>query len=131
MGPRGSDCKQEFPRSDERRATRPYRYAYTIGIDVEYIGPQPVYRHDLETGRVLRHDFRARYVPSEAVFVPRTADGAEDDGWLLSYAYDMKADRSAVVILNGQDFEGAPQAVIELPVRVPLTFHGNWIADPS
>jgi carotenoid cleavage dioxygenase len=124
-----SDCKQEFPRYDERRTTQPYRYAYTIGIDVEHIGRQPLYRHDLETGGVLHHDFGPHQVPSEAVFVPRVADGAEDDGWLLSYVYDMQADRSAVVILNAQDFEGEPQAVVELPVRVPLTFHGNWIPD--
>lgn len=123
-----SDCKQEFPRCDERRTTKPYRYAYTVGIDVEHVGPQPLYRHDLETGRVLRHDL-ARHVPSEAVFVPRAADGAEDDGWLLSYVYDMEADRSSVVILNARDFDGEPQAIIELPVRVPLTFHGNWIPD--
>ena len=125
-----SDCKQEFPRCDERRSTQPYRYAYTIGIDVEHIRAQPLYRHDLQTGEVLRHDFGSRHVPSEAVFVPREADGPEDDGWLLSYVYDMDADRSSVVILNARDFAGEPQAVIDLPVRVPLTFHGNWIADP-
>ena len=124
-----SDCKQEFPRYDERRTTQPYRYAYTIGIDVEHIRAQPLYRHDLETGNVLRHDFGPHHVPSEAVFVPRAADGPEDDGWLLSYVYDTDRDRSSVVILNAQDFTGEPQAIIELPVRVPLTFHGNWIAD--
>lgn len=126
-----SDCKQEFPRCDERRTTQPYRYAYTIGIDVEHIGPQPLYRHDLETGSVLRHDFGPHDVPSEAVFVPRAANAAEDDGWLFSYIYDIEADRSSVVILNARDFDGEPQAVIELPVRVPLTFHGNWIPDGS
>lgn len=124
-----SDAKQEFPRYDERRTAQPYRYAYTIGIDVERIGPQPLYRHDLETGRVLRHDLGPHQVPSEAVFVPRAANGAEEDGWLLSYAYDMETDRSSVVILNAQDFDGEPEAIIELPVRVPLTLHGNWIPD--
>lgn len=124
-----SDCKQEFPRCDERRMTQPYRYAYTIGIDVEDIGPQPLYRHDLETGLVLRHDLGPHRAPSEAVFVPCAPDGAEDDGWLLSYVHDMEADRSSVVILNARDFDGEAQAVIELPVRVPLTFHGNWIPD--
>jgi carotenoid cleavage dioxygenase len=124
-----SDCKQEFPRFDERRAMQPYRYAYTIGIDVEKIGPQPLYRHDLETGRVLHHEFGPHHVPSEAVFVPREPAGAEDDGWLFSYVYDMEADRSVVVILNAQDLGGDPQAVVELPVRVPLGFHGNWIPD--
>ena len=124
-----SDCKQEFPRFDERRAMQPYRYAYTIGIDVEQIGPQPLYRHDLETGRVLRHEFGPHHVPSEAVFVPREPAGAEDDGWLFSYVYDMETDRSAVVIVNAQNLGGDPQAVVELPVRVPLGFHGNWIPD--
>lgn len=124
-----SDYEQEFPRCDERRTALPYRYAYTIGIDVEHIGAQPLYRYDLETGSVLRHDFGAHHVPSEAVFVPRAADGAEDDGWLFSYVYDMQADKSAIVILNAQDLSGEPQAIVELPVRVPLGFHGNWIAD--
>jgi 8'-apo-carotenoid 13,14-cleaving dioxygenase len=124
-----SDCKQEFPRCDERRTTHSYRYAYTVGIDVEHMGPQPVYRHDLETGHVLTHDLGPHGVPSEAVFIPRSADAAEDDGWLVSYVYDMEADRSSVVILNGRDFDGEPEATIELPVRVPLTFHGNWIPD--
>jgi carotenoid cleavage dioxygenase len=124
-----SECKQEFPRYDERRTTQPYRYAYTIGIDVEHIRPQPLYRLDIETGKILRHDFGPHHVPSEAVFVPRTADGAEDDGWLLAYVYDTAADRSSVFILDARDLAGEPQAVIELPVRVPLTFHGNWIPD--
>lgn len=124
-----SDAKQEFPRCDERRTAQPYRYAYTIGIDVERIGSQPLYRHDLETGRVLRHDLGPHQVPSEAVFVPRAANGAEEDGWLLSYVYDMETDRSSVVILNARDFDGEPEAIIELPMRVPLTFHGNWIPD--
>jgi carotenoid cleavage dioxygenase len=124
-----SECTQEFPRFDERRTMQPYRYAYTVGLDVERIGPQPLYQHDLETGRVSRHDFGPRHVPSEALFVPREAEGAEDDGWLLSCVYDMDADKSQVVIVNGQDLGGDPQAVIELPVRVPLGFHGNWIPD--
>ena len=124
-----SDCKQEFPRYDERRTTQPYRYAYTVGIDVEHVGPQPLIRHDLETGRVIRHNLGHHGVPSEAVFVPRTANGAEEDGWLLSYIYDMEADRSSILILDARDFDGEPLAVIELPVRVPLTFHGNWIPD--
>lgn len=41
----------------------------------------------------------------------------------------METDRSAVVIVNAQDLGGEPQAVVELPVRVSLGFHGNWIPD--
>ncbi|MGB4342282.1 MAG: carotenoid oxygenase family protein, partial [Moraxellaceae bacterium] len=45
-----------------------------------------------------------------------------------SYVHDINCGSSKVVILDAQNIEGEPQAVIELPVRVPLGFHGNWIA---
>jgi carotenoid cleavage dioxygenase len=126
-----SDHKQEFPRCDERRTGRPYRYAYTVGLDVQQTSAQPLYRHDLQTGRVSQHDFGAHHTPSEAVFVPRPGSDAEDDGWLLAYSYDLGANRSSLVILNAQDIEGGAQARIDLPVRVPLGFHGNWVADAA
>jgi carotenoid cleavage dioxygenase len=61
------------------------------------------------------------------VFVPREGATDEDDGWVLSYVYDNATDRSDVVILDAQDFGGGPVATIELPVRVPFGFHGNWV----
>jgi carotenoid cleavage dioxygenase-like enzyme len=33
------------------------------------------------------------------------------------------------VILAAQDFLGDPVATVHLPARVPLGFHGSWIAD--
>jgi carotenoid cleavage dioxygenase len=124
-----SDDRQEFPRFDERRTGGQYRYAYTVGLDVQHTGAQPLYQCDLDTGRVSRHDFGPSHIPSETVFVPRTEGGAENDGWLLAYVSDLRAGTSTVVILNAQDIGGEPQAVIDLPVRVPVGFHGNWIAD--
>jgi carotenoid cleavage dioxygenase len=40
-------------------------------------------------------------------------------------------DRSAsdLVILAAQDFTGEPVARIHLPARIPLGFHGSWLAD--
>jgi carotenoid cleavage dioxygenase len=126
-----SEQRQEYPRFDERRSTRPYRYIYTVGFDLEQPSPEPLYRYDLHTGSVARHDFGATQVPSEAVFVPRSAQGEEDDGWLLCFVGDLAAERSALVILDARHPQGEPQAVIELPARVPLGFHGNWIADTA
>lgn len=126
-----SEQRQEFPRFDERRATQPYRYLYTVGFDLDPTAAEPLYRHDLRTGGVVRHQFGAAQVPSEAVFVPRSAQGAEDDGWLLAFVGDLAANRSALVILDAAHVEDEPQAVIELPARVPLGFHGNWIADQA
>jgi carotenoid cleavage dioxygenase-like enzyme len=39
------------------------------------------------------------------------------------------ADRTKPLCGEAQDFAGEPVARIHLPVRVPLGFHGSWIAD--
>lgn len=119
---------QEFPRFDERRTGTPYRYAYTVGVDLDRPRPNELLRHDLSTGETRRHAYGDGLLSGEAVFVPRRPDAAEDEGWLLSYVHHLDGGPSQVVILNADDLGGAPQAVIELPVRVPLGFHGNWIA---
>ena len=64
----------------------------------------------------------------EPVFVPRSADAAEDDGWILAYVYDKTTDKSDVVVIEAQDFASGPIATVHLPRRVPFGFHGNWSA---
>jgi len=124
-----SDRLQEFPRFDERRTGRAYRYGYTIGFGLDGRQAQPLYRYDLQTGKVLRHDFGSHHMPSETVFVPRTDTADEDQGWLMSFVYDLRENTSSLVILDAQELGGEPVAVVELPARVPLGFHANWIAD--
>lgn len=126
-----SEQRQEFPRIDERRTTQPHRFIYTVGVGEAEARPEPLYRHDLQTGSITRHDFGPTRVPSEAVFVARSEQSAEDEGWLLAFVGDLAADRSALVILDAAHVQDEPQAVIELPVRVPLGFHGNWISDTA
>jgi carotenoid cleavage dioxygenase len=65
----------------------------------------------------------------EPVFVPRSPDAGEDDGWILAYVYDRSTDRSDVVVIEAGDFAAAPVATVHLPRRVPFGFHGNWVAD--
>jgi len=124
-----SDRAQEFPRFNERFATQPYRYAYTVGTHFDATVPEPLIRHDLETGTSVVHDYGPDKLTAEAVFVPRADGGAEDDGWVVSYVYDLREGRSDFVILNAGDPAGEPEAIVHLPVRVPLGFHGNWIGD--
>ena len=67
----------------------------------------------------------------EPVFVPRSPDSAEDDGWVMAYLYDRSTNKSDVVILHAQEFEKDPVATLHLPARVPFGFHGNWIPDEA
>jgi carotenoid cleavage dioxygenase-like enzyme len=75
------------------------------------------------------HELGAGRSAQEPVFVPRHANAAEDEGWVLAYAHDADRDAADVIILDAQDFTAPPVATIHLPVRVPYGFHGNWVPD--
>jgi carotenoid cleavage dioxygenase-like enzyme len=124
------DRSLEFPRFNDARAGQAYRFGYTAGANDTLQSFGAVYKHDTVSGRNQTHDHGPGRYTLEPVFVARPDAKAEDDGWVLAYVYDQNRDASDVVILDAQDFEGPPVATVELPVRVPFGFHGNWIADP-
>ena len=119
----------EFPRLNDAFAAQPYRYGYTAANQGLFFGPAQ--KHDVTTGAVERHDFGPGRVGLEPVFIARQNARSEDDGWVMAYVYDANRDTSDVVILDAQGFCDEPVATIELPVRVPFGFHGNWLADAA
>ncbi|MEV0314478.1 carotenoid oxygenase family protein [Nonomuraea fuscirosea] len=137
------DRTQEFPRMDERRTGRDYRYGYTAATrDIhDVVGPgraemedlpdetfdNTLIKHDLRQGTQESRQFgRGAYV-GEPVFVG--SGEAEDDGYVMTYVNNPARGAADLVILAGQDFTGEPVATVHLPARVPLGFHGSWIAD--
>jgi carotenoid cleavage dioxygenase-like enzyme len=126
------DRATEFPRVDPRLVGRRHRFGYALetvdGIGVEHM---TLVKYDLDTGRTQSHDFGAGREPGEPVFVPRSADAAEDDGWIMTYVSDAARDTSDFVILAAQDFGAPPLATVALPQRVPFGFHGSWIPEPD
>ena len=121
----------EFPRVDERRVGRASRFGWAAmvplaGDDVDFAAAQLV-RYDHETGDALDIGFGPGRACGEAVFVPRTADAAEDDGWYLTFVYDRAEDRSELVVLDAAAPADEPVARVHLPARVPAGFHGNWV----
>ncbi|MBO6525407.1 carotenoid oxygenase family protein, partial [Erythrobacter sp.] len=119
---------QEFPRYDERLTGKPYRYAYTVTLDEGRDPPfHGVIAHDLETGERKVHDFGERCIPGEFVFVPRSPDADENDGWMMGYVLDVSRNHTDFVLLDARDVSADPVAVVPLPQLVPLGFHGNWI----
>jgi carotenoid cleavage dioxygenase len=124
------DTGQEFPRHDERRVGRPYRFGYTAGFgDAAIHGG--LRKHDLRDAKVQLHQEGPERSFLEPVFVPRSAESDEDDGWVMAYVYDARENRSDVVILHAQDFEAEPVATIQLPARVPFGFHGSFVPDEA
>ena len=120
-----SDRPQEFPRHDERLVGRKHRYGYTVGEGLQ--SPGGLFKHDLVAGTVDVHDVGGGRSSQEGVFVPKHADAAEDEGWVMAYVHDPERNAADVVIIDAQDFTAPPVATIHLPVRVPFGFHGNWI----
>ena len=115
---------------DERRTGQGYRYLYTVSAppdgDPQLTGATRLYKHDLETGGRTAHEFGDGRVPGEFVFVPRAADAAEDEGWLIGYVIDVAGDATEFTVLDARDFAAAPAATVRLPHRIPPGFHGNW-----
>jgi carotenoid cleavage dioxygenase len=124
------DRGQEFPRHDERRIGKPYRFGYTAGF-ADRVTLGGLLKHDLRDGRVECHQEGPARLFMEPVFVPRGPQADEDDGWVMAYVYDASSNKSDVVILHAQDFAGEPVATIHLPSRVPFGFHGNWVPDEA
>lgn len=118
---------QEFPRLNERLVGQPYRYAYAVEFSVDNQGGQCLLKHDLHERRTTEHRFGTHRKPGEFVFVPRPDATAEDAGWLVGYAYNLDIQRGEFHVIDAQDMTGPAQAIVELPARVPMGFHGNWI----
>ena len=132
-----SDIPQEFPRFDERLAGKNYRYAYAVSVGEEgqpadpiNLKPNLLLRHDLDTGETIQHSY-GNSLTGEVIYVPKKANSAENDGWLMSYVHDLDNGPSKIVILDSKKIGHKPQAVIELGVRVPIGFHTNWIDIPK
>ena len=63
------------------------------------------------------------------MFAPSSPDAAEDDGYLMAFVHNPDRSAANLVILAAQDFTAEPVARIHLPARIPLGFHGSWLAD--
>lgn len=115
----------EFPQHDWRRSTLGHRYAYMAGGE-SHIVASGIVKVDHEAESWAVHEFGKGHVAGEPIFVPRSPDSAEDDGWLLSVVYSAAEHRSRLVVLDARDVEADPIAVAHLRHHVPLGFHGTW-----
>ncbi len=122
------DLAGEFPRLDERRTGLSYRHGYFASNtkDDGKIVFDSIAHIDHATGKRSLYSFAAGEVPGEPVFVPRSADAAEGDGWLVATLYRGATDTSAFCVFDAGDITKGPIGVASLPRRVPFGFHGNW-----
>jgi carotenoid cleavage dioxygenase-like enzyme len=117
----------EFPRIHPGLNGKPYQYGYSVAVQ-DYSFPS-IYKHDMHSGTASQFDVGPGRHSAEPVFIPKDGATAEDEGYLMTYVYDGNTDTSDLLILDAQDLSRPALAQVQLPVRVPFGFHGNWVPD--
>jgi carotenoid cleavage dioxygenase-like enzyme len=123
----------EFPRVNDSLNALPTHFVYLPTRTNTLLVDNPpsatfntMLKVNTESGAIVSHDFGNR-VAGEATFIPRSANGAEDDGYLAIFAFDIINRTSDLVLLDAAHIDAKPVAVIRLPQRVPQGLHGTWI----
>ena len=125
------DHAGEFPRLDERFTGLPYRPGWFMAGESTGAGRQRRARDGLahidhQSGQVAAWMPEAGDFCGEPVFVPRSADAAEGDGFVLSVIFRAATQCSDLAVFDAQNLQHGPLALAHLSHRVPAGFHGNW-----
>jgi beta-carotene 15,15'-monooxygenase len=116
-----------LPTVSPTRWCREHRYVYAMSMDQPVRGwARAVMKYDVETSTVTEADPGGDYF-GEPVFVPAPDGDSEDAGVVLTVALDTGADRSRLVVLDGETF--AERARATLPHAVPFDFHGRYFPE--
>lgn len=113
----------EMPKIDDRRAMQPYRHGWHKTFD----GLAMV---DWHTGGHRIHQLLKTDNPGmaqEPVFVPRTPDAPEGDGYILSVVNRVRENLAELYVLDTADWLGPPVARVRLPFNLPMSFHGCFV----
>jgi carotenoid cleavage dioxygenase-like enzyme len=121
----------EFGTFNQQYAGRKSRYVYSVWGEPNLFLFSGMVKHDLQTGESWSLPFGEKRFGSEAPFVPRINAKDEDDGYLVTFITDMKADRSECVLIDAKDIEAGPVCRIMLPHRISSGTHATWADGPT
>uniref|UniRef100_A0A0D2XF77 Lignostilbene alpha,beta-dioxygenase I n=1 Tax=Fusarium oxysporum (strain Fo5176) TaxID=660025 RepID=A0A0D2XF77_FUSOF len=128
------DVPSEFPRIDERFMTKRNEYIFlNVFIPETSQGGKNIFHglnglamHSHSTGETKWFFAGKDSLVQEPIFIPRTPDASEGDGWIIAMLERRVANRSELVVLDTKEFE-KPVAFIQLPMHLKTQVHGNWI----
>lgn len=66
------------------------------------------------------------HIVQEPVFVPRSKDAHEGDGFVMALVNNYRAMTSELHIIDTREFSKAV-AIVELPLRLRAGLRGNWV----
>ena len=126
-----ADCNVEFPTYNGRLTGRKTRYGYLIDhSDDAVLQWTGVCKYDLETGERLSawSDDPKHSWYSEPWFAEADHPVSEDHGYVIAFQWNEAAQRETLDIFDARNLSVGPVAQVALPVRLPVGFHGCWIA---
>jgi carotenoid cleavage dioxygenase-like enzyme len=132
------DTNGEFSRIDDRWVTKKYNHFWQLCIDPSKpydfakCGPpagglfNTMGRFSWE-GRVEDKWFAGPTCTlQEPTFIPKEG-GSEGDGWVICLLNHLDVLRNDVLIFESLSIAEGPIAVINLPLKLKLGLHGNWV----
>ncbi len=99
--------------------------------DEATMGFHAIVHYDAKNNKKQIHHFGNGSFSLEPIFVPRSSDSQEGDGFLLCYVYRETLNRSDLVFLDAQHVDAEPLAIVQLPHQVPFGFHGCSVDSAS
>ena len=112
-----SDLVGEFPRIDERFTGLRYRHCWHAANAAlsEALMFDSLAHIDMQTKRQKLRRFSEGDSVGEPVFVPRSAQAPEGDGWVLAVVHRARENRSDLLILDAQDIAADLQPCLNCP----------------
>lgn len=128
-----ADHGAEFPVTDRRYQMREYTHTWYTSTDKKIPARIPdsdavynaIVHFNVKTQQEDTYAFDAGHV-SEPMFVQRSDDAPEGDGWVLTCVYDIPSNTSALCVFDAQNIAAGPIGKAKVSHRVPVCFHGHW-----
>jgi carotenoid cleavage dioxygenase len=121
------DLPCEFPRTDDRFSTQPYRHGFAVGGRGRELMFNQLVHYDTAAGTSKTWSGGEHYLFGEAVVAPRAGAADEADGYMLMLAFNQQTQLSELMVFEALDIEQGPVAKAMLPIRIPAGFHGSWV----
>ncbi|KAH9205683.1 carotenoid oxygenase [Leptodontidium sp. 2 PMI_412] len=126
----------DFPKTDERFLTRKQKIVFLISCDAGKKATPGMFRFNsivklnTETKDMMVFAPAPDARVAEPVFVNRSKDAPEGDGWIICWTDRPSRPRGELVVLDTNDFS-KPVAVVQLPFSSRIQVHGNWVDNPN
>lgn len=119
------DKHSDFFEIDPRYVGRPYRHGFMAAKAKDVVFNLAA--HILHDREVRTYHVGEGCSIQEPVFVPRSEDAPEGDGYLLAIVNNRREFRAELIVLDTSDIREGPIARIKIPIPLRMTFHSEFV----